>query len=76
MKNLLLMAKHCKMAELCPLFNVFYGTEIKQALSYNFPECIIHTHRTSILVNMQMTSRPLAFFFVLGGGDQGGIPCG
>ena len=72
MTNALLWSNIARMAENCPLFQRFYGTEIKRAPSYNFPECIIHTYLTSIVVNVQLASRPVPFFAGL---REGGIPC-
>lgn len=66
MTNALLWSNIAKIAENCPLFQRFMGAEIKRALSYNVPECIMHTHLTSIVENVQLASRPFLFSRDLG----------
>ena len=74
MTNVLLVVEHCQDGRKLPSFSTFLWDGIKRALSYNFPECIIHTHLTSIVVNVQlaMACRPFPFFAGL---REGGIPC-
>ena len=73
MTNALLWSNIAKMAENCPLFQRFMGRRLNELChTYSVPECIIHTHLTSIVVNVQLATRPFPFFAGL---RKGGIPC-